>query len=189
MEADSTFRLILAVAIGVLLPIGIFHRLRSRVPGEKLDRRQEGWFILITLRLIGWSAMLGIWAYLLNPRWMAWSAMPLPIWLRWVGVGLLPLTGLWVTYLTDTVVTRREHTLVTTGPYRWVRHPFYAGGGLGMAAISLVTANAFVTITGALVLILLAIRTRKEEAKLIERFGGEYRRYAERTGQFFPRLR
>ena len=27
--------------------------------------------------------------------------------------------------LTDTVVTRRQHTLITHGPYRWVRHPFY----------------------------------------------------------------
>ena len=27
--------------------------------------------------------------------------------------------------LTDTVVTRQAHTLVTRGPYRWVRHPFY----------------------------------------------------------------
>ena len=27
--------------------------------------------------------------------------------------------------LTDTVVTRRHHTLITRGPYRWVRHPFY----------------------------------------------------------------
>ena len=27
--------------------------------------------------------------------------------------------------LTDTVVTRQEHTLVMQGPYRWVRHPFY----------------------------------------------------------------
>jgi protein-S-isoprenylcysteine O-methyltransferase Ste14 len=29
------------------------------------------------------------------------------------------------TLLTDTLVTRREHTLITHGPYRWVRHPFY----------------------------------------------------------------
>lgn len=196
MDADNTLRLILAGAIAILLPIGIYHRLRSAATREKLDRRQEGWFILISLRLIGWSAMLGIWAWVLNPAWMAWAAVPLPTWLRWVGVGMLPLTGAWVTWtfrhlgknLTDTVVTRKEHTLVTTGPYRWVRHPFYVGGGLGIAAISLVTANAAIAGGGLAVLILLAIRTRKEEQKLIERFGDEYRQYMRRTGQFFPRL-
>jgi protein-S-isoprenylcysteine O-methyltransferase Ste14 len=30
-------------------------------------------------------------------------------------------------------------------------------------------------------------RTRVEEAKLIERFGDEYRSYRERTGAFLPR--
>jgi protein-S-isoprenylcysteine O-methyltransferase Ste14 len=197
MDADNTFRLILAAAIAGLLPIGIYHRLRSAATGEKLDRRQEGWFILIALRLIGWSTMLCIGAYVLNPPWMEWAAVPLPLWLRWVGVGLLPVTGFLVTWtfrhlgknLTDTVVTRQEHTLVTTGPYRWVRHPFYVSGGLGIAAISLVTANACIAAGGLAVLILLAIRTRKEEQKLIERFGDEYRQYMRRTGPFFPRLR
>jgi len=32
--------------------------------------------------------------------------------------------------LTDTVITRKEHTLVTSGPYRWVPHPFYDAVGL-----------------------------------------------------------
>jgi len=34
----------------------------------------------------------------------------------------------------------------------------------------------------------MVLRTRIEEGKLLERFGGEYRRYMERTGAFFPRL-
>src|SRR5262245_51037299 len=197
MDSDNTFRLILAGTIAILFPIGIYHRLRSAAAREKLDRRQEGWFMLISLRLIGWSALLGIWAFVLNPQWMAWAAVPLPPWLRWVGVGFLPLTGVWVTWtfrhlgknLTDTVVTRKEHTLVTTGPYRLVRHPFYVGGGLGIVAMSLVTANAAIAAGGVAALILLAVRTRTEEQKLIERFGDEYRQYMRRTGRFFPRLR
>jgi protein-S-isoprenylcysteine O-methyltransferase Ste14 len=89
--------------------------------------------------------------------------------------------------LTDTVVTRREHTLVTHGPYRWVRHPFYGVGFLGLLAASLITANWFIALTGAVVIALLVYRTRTEEAKLIERFGDEYRAYRDRTGAFFPR--
>jgi len=50
--------------------------------------------------------------------------------------------------LTDTVVTRKEHTLVTTGPYRWIRHPFYTSAGLLGVANSLAAANWFFFATG-----------------------------------------
>jgi protein-S-isoprenylcysteine O-methyltransferase Ste14 len=38
------------------------------------------------------------------------------------------------------------------------------------------------------VLILLVVRTAKEEQMLIDRFGDDYRRYMVTTGRFFPRL-
>jgi protein-S-isoprenylcysteine O-methyltransferase Ste14 len=91
--------------------------------------------------------------------------------------------------VTDTVVTRKEHTLVTTGPYRWVRHPFYVAFALAVLANSLVTANWFLFVTGGVVFVLLVVRTRKEEHRLIERFGDEYRAYMRRTGRFFPLLK
>ena len=91
--------------------------------------------------------------------------------------------------LSDTVVTRRVHTLVTRGPYHWVRHPFYDVGFLWMLALSLLTANWLMALLGTGVIALLVVRTRVEEQKLLERFGDEYRAYAGRTGKFLPRLR
>ena len=89
---------------------------------------------------------------------------------------------------TDTVVTRTHHTLVTTGPYRWVRHPFYVCAGLVTLAVSLIMANAFFLVSGGLILLLLALRTRVEEANLLSPFGDDYRNYMDRTGRFFPRF-
>jgi protein-S-isoprenylcysteine O-methyltransferase Ste14 len=86
--------------------------------------------------------------------------------------------------LTDTVVTRREHTLVMHGPYRWVRHPFYDSAALLTVAVFLTAANWFFLVTGAALLYLLIIRTRAEEANLVARFGDDYRRYMEHTGRF-----
>jgi len=77
MSDDHLFRLLL-VAGFVFIPIGIYHRLKSRT-GEKLDRRQEGLFIMVTLRLIGIAGMAGLIAYLINPACMAWAAVPPPI--------------------------------------------------------------------------------------------------------------
>jgi len=194
--ADQIFRAVLVVVVLVMLPVGISFRLRSQATHEKLDRRQEGAFILATLRPVGASFWFGAIAWMLDPGWMAWSAISLPLWLRWTGVGLIVVAvGLLVwTFrslgrnLTDTVVTRQQHTLVVDGPYRWIRHPFYDSAALLMLAISLIAANWFLVVIGIAVFCLLVVRTRTEEANLMARFGSSYGTYIERTGRFLPRI-
>jgi protein-S-isoprenylcysteine O-methyltransferase Ste14 len=196
MNHDQTFRTALLIGFLLVLPIAVYYRVKSQATGEKLDRWQEGPFMLATLRPAGLAFWLGFIAYIVNPSWMAWSSVPLPAWLRWTGVGMFAVAiGLlfWTfrslgSNLTDTVVTRREHTLVTHGPYRWVRHPFYDCAALLIVASSLVVSNWFLLLTGGLVVVLLVVRTRTEEERLLARFGDTYRRYAERTGRFLPNL-
>ena len=195
MTEDELFRRILLVGFLILVPIGVYHRVKSHT-GENLDRRQEGLFILITLRLVGIVGALGLIAYLINPAFMAWAAVQLPSGLRWAGVGIGVLGGLLLIWtlrtlgrnLTDTVVTRKQHTLVTNGPYRWVRHPFYLTAALAIFANSLAAASGFFFVAGCAIFVLLAIRCRKEEENLIARFGDDYRQYMERTGRFLPWL-
>ena len=59
-----SIRLLLFAGFAIIVPIGIWHRLQART-GEKLDRRQEGLFILVTLRLGGLATMAGFIAYLI----------------------------------------------------------------------------------------------------------------------------
>jgi protein-S-isoprenylcysteine O-methyltransferase Ste14 len=197
MNQEATFRVVLGAGFLVVLLVTLYHRLRSWASKEKLDRGQEGRFILTTLRPAGLLLWLGVIAYLVNPAAMAWSSVPLRPWMRWSGVGLFAIAvGLltWTlrglgTNLTDTVVTRRAHTLVTHGPYRWVRHPLYDAIGLLVWAIALTAANWFVLLTGGVVFVLLAVRSRTEEANLLARFGEPYRAYTQGTGRFVPKLR
>ncbi len=192
---DETFRLILIAGALIVFPVAIYHRLKAHSVNEKLDRWKEGPFILFTLRPVGIAVMVGLFTYMVNPARMAWSSMPLPAWLRWFGVGVAALGGMLFVWtfrnlgknLTDTVVTRREHTLVMTGPYRWVRHPFYVAVALTMLGNALAAANWFLLGGGVLVFTLLAIRTRTEEAQLVARFGGAYQAYMRRTHRFFPK--
>jgi len=194
MNHDQTFVLVLRVGWLTLLPIIAFHRIRSQMTGEKLDRRQEGALILLTLRPAGIAHMVGVVTYMVDPSRMAWSSMPIPLWLRWAGVAVGAASGCLLVWtlvnlgknLTDTVVTRKAHTLVTVGPYRWVRHPFYDAVALAVLANSLVAANWFLLATGALLMTMMVIRTRREEAHLLARFGDAYRSYMNRTGRFFP---
>jgi protein-S-isoprenylcysteine O-methyltransferase Ste14 len=196
MADDTPFRLALLFILAGFLPFAVYRRLRSRTR-EKLDRRQEGLFILVGLRLSSIPVFLSLLAWLINPEWMAWSSLPLPAWLRWVGVAVAACGAALVVWtfhnlganLTDTVVTRKAHTLVTTGPYRFVRHPFYVAFALGVLGNGLAMANWFFPLAGLVPLGFLVARTRIEEQKLIERFGTEYQDYMCRVGRFVPRFK
>jgi len=91
--------------------------------------------------------------------------------------------------ITDTVVPRKNAVLVTSGPYRLVRHPLYTFGTVAGLALGLVAANWFFWAPLLLLWPVLAFRTRKEEAMLLERFGDGYRQYMQRTGKFLPKIR
>jgi protein-S-isoprenylcysteine O-methyltransferase Ste14 len=78
--------------------------------------------------------------------------------------------------------------LVTSGPYRRVRHPAYTGSMLTLAGFGL-AAGSWV---GALLAIGIAAagysyRVRVEERAMLEAFGEEYREYMRRSGRFLPR--
>jgi protein-S-isoprenylcysteine O-methyltransferase Ste14 len=197
MTPESTFRALAIVNITLFVPIGLYYRIKSQASRERLAREQEGLILMVGLRLCGVLAWAVLIAYLINPAWVAGTSLALPAWLRWAGalLGLLVVPPLlfWTFHslgknLTDTVVTRREHSLVTHGPYRWVRHPFYVTVLLEGLSLSLLSENWLLALVGLGAVTMLVIRTNVEEAKLAERFGDEYRAYAERTGRFFPRF-
>jgi len=198
MKGEPVFRGIAATLLAAALSVSAYYRHRAeQASEEKISWREEGLPTIIALRSSGLALLLSVMAYLLNPRWMEWSSLSLPAWLRWSGAGLgaatLPL-AYWVfrslgKNITPTVETRENHELVTSGPYRWVRHPLYSVGTSFFVSLSLVAANWFIGLGSLSALAMLLVRLPKEEAKLIERFGDEYRVYMERTGRFLPRLR
>lgn len=194
MNNDELLRWSLLTGLLIWVPIVAYHRIKAHRPREPLDRRQEGMFILATLRPMALVLLVSVVVYLVNPSRMAWSALPLPPAVRWFGMVVMVAGGVLVfwtlrtlgTNLTDTVVTRKIHTLVVTGPYRWVRHPFYDAVALLLIAISLVSANWFIFATGAIVFALLVVRVSREESRLVSRFGDDYRGYMARTNRFLP---
>lgn len=79
--------------------------------------------------------------------------------------------------------------LVTRGPYHRLRHPIYFAGLLIFPGAGALTANLFILAAGLAGLAILAIRTPREEALLLEEFGDEYRDVMARTGRWLPRMR
>jgi protein-S-isoprenylcysteine O-methyltransferase Ste14 len=201
MADESTlFRILFAVVLFVSMAIVITYRRRAEVAGGKVERatamKEEGGLIWLPLRLLGVGLWLGAPLYVIAPGLFRWAALDLPVWARWIGVGMglvFPFVVTWTqrslgNNVTKTVVTKQEHTLVTSGPYRWVRHPLYTLGFLFFVALSLIGATWYFAVLMALGFIPLFVRTRKEEAMLEARFGDAYREYRQRTGRFFPRL-
>jgi protein-S-isoprenylcysteine O-methyltransferase Ste14 len=196
MPAELMYRTVAGAVLLLTLPVGIYFRLRSRRIGAKITRREEPLFILIPLKLCGLVGMVFMIAWLARPDLLAWAKMPLPASVRWIGAAMglcaVPLLA-WTFHtlghnLTDTVATRDNSYLVTAGPYRWVRHPFYVTVFLFVTGFALLSALWPFAAGMGMVLVLLAVRTPLEERKLIERFGDAYVSYAARTGRFFPRL-
>lgn len=85
------------------------------------------------------------------------------------------------------VTVKEGHTLVTSGPYRIVRHPIYTG----MLLAFLGTALALGELSGFLALPFLfasfLIKSRQEEARMRATFP-DYDRYAKRTPALIPFL-
>jgi protein-S-isoprenylcysteine O-methyltransferase Ste14 len=196
MYSEIPFRVDLFVVIVLTMVVTVYHRLQAVKSGEKISRKEEGYAFAITLRLAGLCLWIATFGYLVFPDFFSWASVPLPDWVRWGGVVTGTLCSLLMYWtlsslgmnLTDNVVTRKEATLVTHGPYRWVRHPFYVTAALLMFSVTLLTANWLIGLTSLIVLVFLAVRTPKEVAMLIERFGDQYREYMTKTGRFVPRI-
>jgi protein-S-isoprenylcysteine O-methyltransferase Ste14 len=121
----------------------------------------------------------------------------LPAWLRFAGfgLGLFALTLLAFAHhdlgknFSMSVIIKKEQKLVTTGSYRWIRHPIYVAYLLIFLAIFLLSGNWVAGITGeAVIFTLMNGRLKIEEQLLFERFGRSHTEYVSSTGKFFPKL-
>jgi protein-S-isoprenylcysteine O-methyltransferase Ste14 len=194
---DTIFRILAAVIFVIGAVISSYHRSKAeRESAEKLSLKEEGRLMTAALRMSGLALWIAVFAFLIYPPWMAWSRLDLPEWARWLGVGM-GAAGDALAYWTfrnlgsnvsPTVVTRKNHSLVTSGPYRWVRHPLYLMGLIGYTGFALLAENWFIALMAVLTFTLINLRLPKEEARLIERFGSEYRDYMRRTGKFLPKF-
>lgn len=194
---ETIFRILAALILFTAMGISsYFRRKADRESGEKISRNVDGSVMMTLIKIGGLVLWLSPFVYLINPAWMSWSKIGLPESVRWlgVGIGILCVMGVYWLFssigsgITPTSATRKQHILVTSGPYRWVRHPLYTVGSSMFVAFGMMADNWFIAGLGILTFILMASRTPKEEANLIEKFGDEYREYMKRTGRFFPKL-
>jgi protein-S-isoprenylcysteine O-methyltransferase Ste14 len=90
-------------------------------------------------------------------------------------------------YFTHTVMVSSDQPVITSGPYRVLRHPSYTGIILAAIGIGLASAN-WADLAGLLLLTLTALlwRIRIEEAALMTTLGDRYRSYAAQHKRLVP---
>jgi protein-S-isoprenylcysteine O-methyltransferase Ste14 len=91
-------------------------------------------------------------------------------------------------YWSGIVALKEGHRLIRSGPYRWVRHPIYAGflvGALG-AAIAAGTWDA--ALGFGILFVSLLVKFSREESLLTREFGDEYRQFKKDVPALIPRI-
>jgi protein-S-isoprenylcysteine O-methyltransferase Ste14 len=182
------FWVLLYAWIGVEVWIG---SRRSRLPAGATDHDAGSkWFLIGCV----WASIaIGFWIAFLLPVTAIRSyrtevfvlglvLMVAGMALRWYPIHLLGAS------FTCEVSTRPGQLVVESGPYRWVRHPSYAGGLLTVVGVLVCCVNwaslaaLIVTVAG------YAYRIKVEEEALANDLGVPYRDYMRRTKRLIPFL-
>ncbi len=116
--------------------------------------------------------------------------------LRLIGVGLFALGMAGTTWaeaalgrLFSTEVTiQKEHTLITSGPFRLIRHPRYLGIILLNLGLSLTFRSWVTVVLTALFVGFLLWRISDEEKLMAETFGDRWSEYRKKTWRLIPYL-
>jgi protein-S-isoprenylcysteine O-methyltransferase Ste14 len=191
--AAGTFRYWQAWTVLALriVPYALTHVYMVRHDRELLRRRlaveEEGeketihkvFFALIVLLGLALNLVAGL------DRRFGWSEVPLPIVL---GACAVSTAGLFViyrvfrenTYCASVIEIREHQTVVSTGPYRLVRHPMYSATLLGAGALPLALGSYVAAVFVLPLVALLVVRILAEERFLSEQLPG-YAAYMKAT--------
>ena len=132
--------------------------------------------------------------YLFTP-WLDFANYNLPEWSGWIGTAVFAgsVLMLWRSHAdlgrnwSATLQILGQHSLITTGVYRYIRHPMYTAHLLWAIAQGLLLSNwlagwAFLVLSVPLYI----VRIPKEEQMMLDHFGEEYRAYQSQTGRLIP---
>jgi protein-S-isoprenylcysteine O-methyltransferase Ste14 len=173
----------LTLAGWVLLELGL--RVRERLQGQGGAARDRGTRVLIAVTL---GTAVGL-AAAQAPR-IADTYRTAGLIVMWLGLAIRvwAIAALGRAFRT-TVEVDPGQAVISTGPYRWVRHPSYSGLLLIIAGFGLGTGSWLaLAICALLPLPALLWRMHVEEAELTAVLGDRYRAYQRDTERLIPGL-
>jgi protein-S-isoprenylcysteine O-methyltransferase Ste14 len=191
---DETIWKIIFITLGgvcgtlIRMPHTKKYKRTEKITSEKPSREK----FLVYLATVGMMVMPVIYVF---TSWLNSFSMNLPDWARWGGVVVFGfyLFLFWWVHKTlgknwsPVLEIRKDHKLITEGPYKYVRHPMYTCMWLAVAGFWLIPSNWVVGIVALVTWsILYFIRLPDEEKMMIEEFGDQYKDYMRRTKRIIP---
>lgn len=138
---------------------------------------------------------VGVWLFLrapvlhqrFLPQWPGWS---------WLGAVLVAAGLGWAAYArvhlgrnwSGMVTLKRDHTLITSGPYRWTRHPIYSGILLAILGTALALGELRALLGFVLVTASFVRKLSIEEQFMATQFPAQYARYRAQVPALVPKL-
>jgi len=197
METETIFRIVLPLILVLFVAHrGYYVKNQSKLEDVTLKKREEGVASKVA-GLLGMIGFISVIIFTINPGWLGFANLPFPLWLRWTGIGMATLGFIllqWAQHTlgkswSDTPRMMKEQALITSGPYRFIRHPIYTAFLLILGSTLLVASNWLIGIAWIGMTILeITSRIRFEEALMVEYFGDQYREYRKKTGQLLPKI-
>ncbi len=179
-----------AVYLGVMTAVGVAVRIRNPVIYEARSKWRHSdtkRFDKVVLAIYMPFTYIQPAVAGLDAVRFRWTSMP--FWTVWPGIALfVAAMGLvsWVMMVnrfaetTVRIQTDRAHTVVSAGPYRWVRHPMYVGAILMYPATALMLGSMWAMAVAGLIAALMVVRTALEDWTLRRELEG-YEEFTTRT--------
>lgn len=187
---ESTVSPVTDLTLAAWATLEVVVRVREGVHGKGRAARDRGTRILITLTL-GATILAALAARSLAPELRIPAALRITgVVVMWLGLALRAwaITSLGSDFRT-TVEVEPGQPVVSSGPYRWIRHPSYTGLLVIVAGFGAALGN-WLALAACVLLPLPAIvwRISVEEAELTRVLGDAYRTYQSDRARLVPRL-
>lgn len=161
---------------------------------EFIDKRNSaGDILLLTFDGIGMILPL----FYVFSTWLDFADYSMAPWVGWLGVVLF-VDAIILLYMSHAHLGKnwspvlgiqKEQSLVTSGIYKYIRHPMYAAHLLWALAQILILHNWIAGFSFIVVMIPhYLLRVGKEEQMMIDQFGDEYTEYMKTSGRIFPKF-
>jgi len=192
LKTDSTFEVVYLAGLVAGSVVRKLYTGRSR--NSKAEKKRSSVLDTAFITAAGLGMMAPLF-YLFTP-WLDFADYDLPGWMGWVGTAAFTaaIVLLWRSHAdlglnwSATLQIKSEHSLVTHGVYRRIRHPMYAAHLLWAVAQGLLLENWFAGWAFVVTFVpLYLLRVPHEEQMMLDQFGQEYRDYMARTGAMIPR--
>jgi protein-S-isoprenylcysteine O-methyltransferase Ste14 len=139
------------------------------------------WFIIVPAQIVKWD----LWPLeYYDSELLVWIAIPLlaaGLWLFWYSHCTIG------PYWSIQVQLKSAHRLITSGPYRYIRHPLYTALFLGYVGTALALQSWMLVAWFPMLVGSYLLFAQEEEKVMEDGFGKEYRSYCLHTGLFLPK--